>query len=681
MTRPHPPKTYSWREILPRMEEIRKQATTQFISAWRSSQTKQVQDFTWHETVSEPPYLRAFSVQQLVTEIPACLRARRRLLKSKLNGDEMLLSITQFPLLGATTGTHIDGQGPTNGPLLRSQLLSDDCLHPIPPFALEIDGIIERRGAVPHTAVPVFHDTNTPWPFIDPGLSPAALDLGILRLPDASASSGGSRDRDSGCSIGASDRSGSNGPAAAAAANGGLPTPNLAHGRLFGALQSGPTPASSPLLDIPSNRNCVLLDSPLFGVGSGGVLRVTLCAADLDEARALYDHLAPISAIMIALTAATPIVRGYLTDRDSYWDVQCGAVDDRSAQERGFAPLTTAKGKLIKSRFGTIDSYLGPGPNSKDKSFSPQYNDNNYTYDSGANLSMLESGIDEELAQHVAHLFIRDLHFATDKMLRDKDDATGSRSNGQEHFKRFLGCNRQNVCLYPPNTRTRSGWEVEFMSLEVQLTDAENAAFITFIVLLSRVLISYRLNLYLPISMMDLNMARAQRINAVKEQLFLFRRDLFSGRDGKLSGKGRISRHENSDSSHTAAHAQDPPRPHLLGSDSPDTAEYVELTIDEILNGSPTHKVTGLLNIVLSYLPTMRLEYDVEQDLRRQLMLVRRRASGKMCTLASWMRRFVQEHPDYRHDSAVSPSVNYDMLCTMNDIEEGRVAAPELLGK
>ncbi|KAJ2572691.1 glutamate--cysteine ligase, partial [Coemansia sp. RSA 1836] len=165
----------------------------------------------------EPPYLRAFSVQQLVTEIPECLRARRRLLKSKLNGDEMLLSITQFPLLGATTGTHIDGQGPTNGPLLRSQLLSDDCLHPIPPFALEIDGIIERRGAVPHTAVPVFHDTNTPWPFIDPGLSPAALDLGILRLPDASTSSGGSRDRDSGCSIGASDRSGNNGPAAAAA--------------------------------------------------------------------------------------------------------------------------------------------------------------------------------------------------------------------------------------------------------------------------------------------------------------------------------------------------------------------------------------------------------------------------------------------------------------------------------
>ncbi|KAJ2909192.1 glutamate--cysteine ligase [Coemansia aciculifera] len=381
--------------------------------------------------------------------------------------------------------------------------------------------------------------------------------------------------------------------------------------------------------------------------------------------------------MMIALTAATPIVRGYLSDRDSYWDVQCSAVDDRSAQERGFAPLTTAKGKLIKSRFGTIDSYLGPGPNSEDKSFNPQYNDNNYTYDSGANRSMLEGGVDEGLAQHVARLFIRDLHFATAKMLRDKDDATGSRSNGQEHFKRFLGCNRQNVCLYPPNTRTRSGWEVEFMSLEVQLTDAENAAFITFIVLLSRVIISYRLNLYLPISMMDQNMTRAQCVNAAKDQLFFFRRDLFSGRDGKLSGIGRISGPGNS-SNWYATYARSP---HNLGTASPDTAEYVELTIDEIFNGSPTHKVTGLLNIVLSYLPTMRLEYDVEQDLRRQLMLVRRRASGKLCTLASWMRKFVHEHPDYRHDSIVSPSVNYDMLRTMNDIEEGRVAAPELFGK
>ncbi|KAJ2066189.1 glutamate--cysteine ligase [Coemansia sp. S2] len=637
--------------------------------------------------------MRVFSAQQLVTEIPECLRARRRLLKSKLKEDEMLLSITQFPLFGATTSIYIDGQGPMNGPLLRSQLLSDDCLHQIPPFALEIDGIIERRGTVPYTAVPVFHDTDTPWPFVDPGLSPATLDFGILRLPDAGtgSGSGGGRDRDSGCAMGTPGKSGGNGsdPTSTVATNGGPTITNLAQGRLIDAHQSGPAPASSPLLDIPSNHNKLLLDSPLFGVGSGGILRVTLCAADLDEARILYDHLAPISAIMIALTAGTPIVRGYLTDRDSYWEVQCSATDDRSAQERGFAPVTTAKGKLMKSGLGTIESYLGPGPSSKDMSFNSQYNDMYYTYESAASVALMNVGIDRELSQHVARLFIRDLHFATAKMLRDKDDATSSRSNGQEHFKRFLGCNRQNVCLYPPNTRTRSGWEVEFVSLEVQLTDEENAAFISFIVLLSRVIISYSLNLYIPISMMNQNMVRAQKVNAAKEQVFFFRRDLFSGRDGKQSGPGLISRGgENSgwinthagDYNADATPSEREARGHRhLGPGSPDTTEYVELTINEILNGSPTHKVAGLLNIVLSYLPKLGLEYQAENELRRQLVLIRRRASGKLCTLATWMRNFVEKHPDYRHDSVVSPEVNYDMLRTLNDIEERRVAAPELL--
>ncbi|KAJ2873429.1 glutamate--cysteine ligase, partial [Coemansia aciculifera] len=227
----------------------------------------------------EPPYMRVFSAQQLVTEIPECLRARRCLLKSKLKEDEMLLSISQFPLLGDTTNIYIDGQGSMNGPLLRSQLLSDDCLHQIPPFALEIDGIIERRGAVPYTAVPVFHDADTPWPFVDPGLSPAALDFGILRLPDArtgsGSGSGGNRDRDSGCAMGAHGKIGSNnsGPANTVAMNGGPPITNLAQGRIIDAFQSGPVPASSPLLEIPSNRNSLLLDSPLFGVGSGGILR------------------------------------------------------------------------------------------------------------------------------------------------------------------------------------------------------------------------------------------------------------------------------------------------------------------------------------------------------------------------------------------------------------------------
>ncbi|KAJ1790288.1 glutamate--cysteine ligase [Coemansia sp. RSA 2167] len=738
---------YPWKEIIPRMEEIRAEATDQFIAAWKNAQSRRTHDFTWHETMGyvivkrddaarrivlsprgpellkemglvfdpgsvsthpqdpgaadwdiaaagpaaeaaetrwrpaharfalrcEPPYLRAFSLEHLALQTTQCLRERRRILKSRLDPDEMLLSISQFPLLG--TGTYIDHQGAPNGPLLRSQLLPDICLNSQPPFTLEIGGIVDRRGVVPYTGVPVFRDTNTVWPFVDEDLPADPYKGGILTQSCES-------NRDSACAMGSSTVATATPSAAASPADlnaNGLPS-NAPWDAL---LNSQPPPPSRPLLlEPPSNKNCVLLDSPLFGIGSGGVLRVTLCAADLDEARSLHDQLAPISAIMAALTAATPIVKGHLVNRDCYWDVQCSTVDDRSAQERGIVPLTTAKGTLLKSRYGSIDMYLGPDETRADPAFRRVYNDCHFTYDKQSFWKMKEDhGIDSLLALHVSRLFVRDIHYASENMLSTGE--TSSAMSGQEHFKRFLGCSRQNICLYPPNKCTSSGWEVEFMSLEAQLTDAENAAFITFIVLLSRVIISYRLNLYLPISLMDQNMARSQKVNAAGEQLFFFRRDVFGGRDGKSNGSGRISKRANLTPSRntrpTSAGAERGTRG-MNCSGVYAKAEYVELSVDEILNGSEAFGVTGILNIIFTYLNTMRLEYDVEQALRRQLLLVKRRASGKLCTLATWMRNFVRTHPEYQNDSVVSQSINYDMLRAMNDIEEGRVAAPELLG-
>ncbi|KAJ1953980.1 hypothetical protein EC988_002683, partial [Linderina pennispora] len=50
MTRTEMP-AYSWQEILPWMDAIRKQATDQFIEAWRASQKNKAKDFVWHETM------------------------------------------------------------------------------------------------------------------------------------------------------------------------------------------------------------------------------------------------------------------------------------------------------------------------------------------------------------------------------------------------------------------------------------------------------------------------------------------------------------------------------------------------------------------------------------------------------------------------------------------------------
>lgn len=52
----------------------------------------------------------------------------------------------------------------------------------------------------------------------------------------------------------------------------------------------------------------------------------------------------------------------------------------------------------------------------------------------------------------------------------------------------------------PPPPNSPIGWRVEFRPMEVQITDFENAAYVVFVVLLTRVILSYRLNLLIPIS-------------------------------------------------------------------------------------------------------------------------------------------------------------------------------------
>lgn len=70
----------------------------------------------------------------------------------------------------------------------------------------------------------------------------------------------------------------------------------------------------------------------------------------------------------------------------------------------------------------------------------------------------------------------------------------------------------------PPPPNSRIGWRVEFRPTECQLTDFENAAFTVFVVMLTRVILSYNLNMLIPISKVDENIKRAERRNAVLEE-------------------------------------------------------------------------------------------------------------------------------------------------------------------
>lgn len=111
----------------------------------------------------------------------------------------------------------------------------------------------------------------------------------------------------------------------------------------------------------PDQPDAVHLDAMGFGMGCC-CLQMTFQACNIDEARTLYDQLTPLCPIMLALTASSPIYRGYLTESDCRWNVISGSVDCRTAEERGERPIdeNSPYRRIYKSRYDSIDSYLSP---------------------------------------------------------------------------------------------------------------------------------------------------------------------------------------------------------------------------------------------------------------------------------------------------------------------------------
>ena len=86
----------------------------------------------------------------------------------------------------------------------------------------------------------------------------------------------------------------------------------------------------------------VYMDGMAFGMGSC-CLQITFQAKNIREGRILYDQLGPLGPILLALTAATPIYKGFLVDTDVRWNQISRAVDDRTAEELGEKVCTRLK--------------------------------------------------------------------------------------------------------------------------------------------------------------------------------------------------------------------------------------------------------------------------------------------------------------------------------------------------
>jgi glutamate--cysteine ligase catalytic subunit len=80
--------------------------------------------------------------------------------------------------------------------------------------------------------------------------------------------------------------------------------------------------------------NYIHMDAMAFGMGSC-CLQITFQAKNIEEGRKMYDQLTPLGPILLALTAATPIYKGFLADTDVRWNQISRAVDDRTPEELG----------------------------------------------------------------------------------------------------------------------------------------------------------------------------------------------------------------------------------------------------------------------------------------------------------------------------------------------------------
>ncbi|KAB5590747.1 Glutamate-cysteine ligase catalytic subunit [Ceratobasidium theobromae] len=554
------------------------------------------------------------------------MRYRRKLAKAYLLPHEVPTTLTSFPRLGVRqvfTDPPTDPAGATSS---HSLFLPEEITNPHARFPTLTANIRRRRGSKVAINVPIFFDTNTPKPFIDPTI-PWERDI----YPEDHARDG----------------------------------------------------AAKP--------DHIYLDAMGFGMGCC-CLQITFQACNVDEARTVYDALVPVAPIMMALTAAAPAYRGYLADVDCRWDIISGSVDDRTEEERGLKPLKNNKYVIPKSRYGSVDMYLSQDFNNR-----PEYNDIPVLVNEQVYQRLRDNNIDDLLAKHIAHLFIRDpLVVFSEAIELDDEQST-------DHFESLQSTNWQSLRFKPPPANSAIGWRVEFRTMEVQPTDFENAAFSVFIVLLSRAILSFGLNFYIPISRVDDNMARAQRRGAARDEKFWFRKWVWPRAGPPLVG--HASGHNGHSNGHANGHANGNSNGHINGNGhahrastdrspplsaeqsrcpspgfpelGPIEDEYEEMTMDEIINGKGSFP--GLLGVVNAYLDSLNVEFTAKLKLQKYLDLIKRRADGSLQTPATWIRNFVRSHPAYKFDSVVSQEINYDLIKTIDKIERGEQQAPELL--
>lgn len=398
----------------------------------------------------------------------------------------------------------------------------------------------------------------------------------------------------------------------------------------------------------------IYMDAMGFGMGNSCV-QVTFLAKHLKEARYLTDQFAVLAPWFLALTAASPVLRGMVAATDVRWDVIGQSVDCRTVLEEN--------GVFRKSRYSDISLFIGED----DLQVTSLLNDVSVPINIDAKEVCEESGVDSVLATHIGYLFSRDplVIFKGKVELNDALDSS--------HFENLQSTNWNSVRFKPPpasvkeNEPNNIGWRVEFRTPELQLHDWENASVVMTLLLLTKALRASsngddQFDGRIPMSYMEQNFDFCKKENNIA----LDQKKGLTARKNGLNNKWDASRLEGKDKD-----------------------EYIrqqlahDLTLADVFCGND--EVSGLLPFLRSFLNKQQLHAGEDQLFEKSLMeralnFIELRAKGVLLTNAAFFRSFVLNHEEYKKDSLVSPKIIYDLLTLTKAIAKDECIAPELLG-
>ena len=550
------------------------------------------------------------------------------------------LTLVTFPLMGQ--GSFTNHPESTESPHSQSLFVPDLCINQTHPrFSTLTANIRKRRTRKVCIQIPIFMDKFTLERTIDPKLNidftPRNKDISCKADSNVKKGSkfGAKKDEPAPEEPAVSNGNGNGSEKSASEENmqhlytpatnyyyaqysGGSTKKNLVEARYEAC------PCPTPSVSHP----CIYMDCMAFGMGCN-CLQVTMQMPDVNVARHIYDQLVVLCPPFLAVTSATPFQKGLLCDSDVRWLTIAASVDDRKRSE---VP------RILKSRYDNVSAFIS---NKLPAEKINALNDNHVEINQETFEHLKAAGLDEVLAQHVAHMFIRDPLVIFDQAIEIDNQ------HRSDHFESIQSTNWQTVRFKPPPPNSNIGWRVEFRIMDISPTPFENAAMSVFVALLTRAIMKYDLVFYTKMSLVDENMGRAH-IRDPCTQKYAFRKDPFVALD--------------------------------TVTDSDD--EVAMLSVDEIFNGSDAY--VGLIPIVRKFVAD-ELKIDLDADaagtetggfafiLRRYLNFIGMRASGKITTVATYWRNFITAHPDYKQDSRITDDIALDIARRCKGLQDGTI--------